>query len=761
MSRAPVTVAILAWNSWDTTKACLDSLRPTLGLRDQVIVVDNGSSDATAAGLRMYPWAHVVSNPTNRGIAGGWNEAAAQARHDVITFLHNDTLLLHPWIEPLLAAFEDPAVAAAGPRTDFAAGEQEVPTAEWSTKSELRRLARQWAAEHSGSTSEVSRLHGFCLAVRRDRLAEVGGFDEGYGAGGLPDADLCRSLSASGHRLVVCDGSFVHHAGHRTYEANGVDWVADRERGRRRLLERHGAEASRGEPTLVSACLIVKDEEERIGECLASLHGFADEIVVYDTGSSDGTVGLARKAGATVIEGYWDDDFSRARNDALRHCRGEWVVWVDADETLQTSDRVALRIQLVRTGSTVDAYSVRIQNLTGVGVGSEFSHHAARLFRRRRCEWTGRLHEQIARRENHAPIAQADIESVWIRHTGYLSESLSGRNKAERNLRVAQVELDSGDGWDRGYSLTSLGRSLLLSGRPAEALERLTEALQCTDNGITRRLAIRTAVDATSALGCLDEALAWALRQAEEGTDPNTAAATEAGVRVARGEWAEVLDLLATVTAGVSDADGFAPPPGLVAAQKARALSALGRPGEAADVLLGSLSEDGVLDTHLGDLVQDMIAAERPLQALAHAIPADRFVMFMAQVLQLQDEPADAVLEACFSTDFNTMVVLATASKLALRLPLERAVVWSERLRQAGHAHACPLIGSARAAGSSVTRALAAGTAYATFGDDRGPELFRLAFASAPMEDRAIIGREIATLAPHLAADASAGILVR
>lgn len=754
MSRAPVTIAILAWNSWDTTRACLDSLRPTLGMRDQVIVVDNGSTDSTAAGLRLYPWVEVITNSSNRGMAIGWNETAARARHDIVIFLHNDTLLVHQWIDPLVAAFEDAGLGAAGPRSDCAAGSQEVPALGEATGPELRRLARQWAREHRGSISEAPRLNGFCLAVRRDRLAEVGGFDEGYGPGGLPDADLSRTLVEAGYRLAVCHGSFVHHAGHRTYEANGLDWVADREKGRQRLLERHGPEASRDEPVLVSACLIVKDEEDRLGECLASLDGFADEVIVYDTGSTDRTVAVAEEAGATVIEGYWDDDFSRARNEALGYCRGDWVVWVDADETLQTSDRAGLRAKLVRTATTVDAYSVRIQNLTGVGVGSEFSHHAARLFRRRRCEWTGRLHEQIARRETHDPIVQADIGTVWIRHTGYLNESLSGRNKAERNVRVAQAEVDSGDGWDRGYSLTSLGRSLLLAGRAEDALERLTEALECTDNGITRRLAVRTAVDATVALGRLDEALSWALRQADEGTDRNTAAATEAGVRVAREEWSEALDLLADVVPGISDADGFAPPPGLVAAQKARALSALGQPAGAADVLLGSLSEDGVLDTHLGELVQAMISAGRPLEDLSAAIPADRVVMFMAQILQLQDGPADAVLEACFSAGMNRTAVLATASKLAPRLPVERAMVWSFRLRQAGQAQLCPLVAIARGAGSPVPRARAAAAAFGAFGDPRAADLFYSALNSSSGQERDQIVEETSQLAPPLVAGA-------
>ena len=50
MRRSPATIVILAWNAWESTQACLDSLSPTLGVRDQVVVVDNGSTDATPAG---------------------------------------------------------------------------------------------------------------------------------------------------------------------------------------------------------------------------------------------------------------------------------------------------------------------------------------------------------------------------------------------------------------------------------------------------------------------------------------------------------------------------------------------------------------------------------------------------------------------------------------------------------------------------------------------------------------------------------------
>ncbi|HET6873188.1 MAG TPA: glycosyltransferase [Acidimicrobiales bacterium] len=394
--RAPVTIAILAWNSWETTRACLDSLRPTLGVRDQVVVVDNGSTDGTAAGLRAYPWVDVVTNAENRGFAGGCNDAAAHARHDIIIFLNNDTVLAGHWIEPLVKALATDGVGAAGPRSNFVSGPQIVETATYSSSSQMRRFARDWMQSHRGQTTPTERLVGFCLAVRSSAYEQIGGFDEAYGTGGFEDDDLCQRLLQAGWELLICHDSFVHHEGHKTFQANGLDWLAEQDSNRDRFISTHIS--SGGRVPLVSACLIVKDEEERLGDCLRSLQPVVDEMVVYDTGSSDGTVALARSFGATVIEGYWDDDFARARNDALSHCKGEWIAWLDADETLEYADPAVVRSLLARTKPEIDAWSVRINNLTGAGAGSEFVHHAARIFRRRRCEWIGRLHEQIHRR---------------------------------------------------------------------------------------------------------------------------------------------------------------------------------------------------------------------------------------------------------------------------------------------------------------------------------------------------------------------------
>ena len=93
MPHPAATIVIPVWNQWELTRACLESLRPTLGTRDRVVVVDNGSQDQTPAGLRAYKWVEVITNETNRGFAVASNQGAARAEGEIVVFLNNDTVL--------------------------------------------------------------------------------------------------------------------------------------------------------------------------------------------------------------------------------------------------------------------------------------------------------------------------------------------------------------------------------------------------------------------------------------------------------------------------------------------------------------------------------------------------------------------------------------------------------------------------------------------------------------------------------------------
>src|SRR4051812_39689448 len=99
--RPAPSIVIPVWKQWDMTRGCLETLRPTLGLRDEVIVVDNGSEDETKAGLARFPWVKVITNEENQGFSIGCNQGAAAATNDIIVFLNNDTVLAHRWLDGL------------------------------------------------------------------------------------------------------------------------------------------------------------------------------------------------------------------------------------------------------------------------------------------------------------------------------------------------------------------------------------------------------------------------------------------------------------------------------------------------------------------------------------------------------------------------------------------------------------------------------------------------------------------------------------
>src|SRR5690242_15059907 len=84
----------------------------------------------------------------------------------------------------------------------------------------------------------------------------------------------------------------------------------------------------------ISLCMIVKNEEASLATCLQSAADLVNEVIVVDTGSSDQTKAIAARFGARVHDFAWVNDFSAARNESLRQASGEWIFWLDADESL-------------------------------------------------------------------------------------------------------------------------------------------------------------------------------------------------------------------------------------------------------------------------------------------------------------------------------------------------------------------------------------------------------------------------------------------
>ena len=203
--------------------------------------------------------------------------------------------------------------------------------------------------------------------------------------------------------------------------------------------ERPPRRGRRLEMPSLGACLIVRDGATALRACLASLKGAIDVIVVVDTGSVDESVAIARHSGVRVVQWAWQDDFAAAWNVALEHCRTEWVLSIDADEIAAIGS--GLHERLARAPEAVDAYAIEIELDADGRSGGILWHREAKLFRRQRVRWQGRVHERLVR-VNGAPPRVEPIEARVIRllHHGY-GDDETIRMKAARNARLAELEI--------------------------------------------------------------------------------------------------------------------------------------------------------------------------------------------------------------------------------------------------------------------------------------------------------------------------------
>ncbi|MCL4422088.1 MAG: glycosyltransferase [Actinobacteria bacterium] len=766
--RPPCAVIITSQDSWAYTKACLESLRPTLAETDQVVVVDDGSLDEAASLKCRYPWVSWLRNASPLGKQKARNQAAwavakqhgrSPADTVVLVFADCDTIFAKHWLDQLVAAMNLPGVLAAGPVTDSGPIAQLLPQGSWwpSDHKALRDFGRTWAQSHTGNTRQVDTLGGFCLAVRLESFIEIKGFDEQYPAGPHGEEDLCARLGAPRGGLVVAEASVVHHGGHFPSCYGTVERSHALSEGENVFVRRNGRRSFASRAVFISACLITKNEQANIAPCLASLEGIADEIVIYDTGSTDNTISIAENLGATVYRGGWEDDFSKARNQALAKCSGEWICWVDADEALKAPERTAVLDALSSTPDHVDGYLVSIDNLTGTGASGTFTHTAVRFFRRWRCKWSGALHEQVLVAANSAPPSLVHLQGARILHSGYLDTAMASRSKASRNLRVASSAAGKASKWDAGYSLVNLARSELLAGLYKEAIYHATQALSQSPLPPTARLALSTASESYIALGDIAKALQCAEQLRARSAVPMRADLLAARAHLAANRPELALKLLDAASLSTVDEDGFELDSTTVTASRAEALRQMGRTSEASELLLGSLAHEGLLSSHLSVLVSCLKEAGRSIGEIARHIPVGNSVSsvgLLAQVLQIEPGEADEILEACHAIHPGEISVLATAASCARDLPVERALVWSARLRQAGHEGSCPLIAKAQdPARPPDQRMIASATALRAFDDKRARNLFRRAASELVSDQVDLVAHQITLLCPELVAD--------
>ncbi|MCR5446018.1 MAG: glycosyltransferase [Schwartzia sp.] len=192
----------------------------------------------------------------------------------------------------------------------------------------------------------------------------------------------------------------------------------------------------------ISACVIVKNEEKDLPLWLENAKKYADEIIVVDTGSADATKEIAKSAGAAVYEISWKNDFSAAKNTAIEKASGDWIAFLDADETFFNPEIVPTELKnILKHHPETEALRVTIVNVDEDDRDREIQRfRTVRIFKREKnIRYQNPVHEVLVKTDGSEPVT-LDAESLSVRHTGYSTGRISEKHRRNLALLYADIE---------------------------------------------------------------------------------------------------------------------------------------------------------------------------------------------------------------------------------------------------------------------------------------------------------------------------------
>lgn len=215
----------------------------------------------------------------------------------------------------------------------------------------------------------------------------------------------------------------------------------------------------------ISLCMIVKNEERVLARCLESIKDAVDEIIIADTGSTDGTKDIALSYTPFVYDFEWTDDFSAARNFAFSKAKKDYILWLDADDIVTAENRKII-IDLKSQLSDEAAVMMKYETAFDEEGNAVFSYYRERLIRRSAPhKWMGRVHEAVVY-EGKTIYSNAAIQHHSVK-TEY----------STRNLEIYEKQAASGEPFsprDNFY----FARELYYHGRLEEAIAKLKDFLR-------------------------------------------------------------------------------------------------------------------------------------------------------------------------------------------------------------------------------------------------------------------------------------------
>lgn len=256
-------------------------------------------------------------------------------------------------------------------------------------------------------------------------------------------------------------------------------------------------------------CMIVKNEEDNLPRCLESVKDIVDEMVIVDTGSTDSTIDIAKRYGATVYEFPWNGSFSDARNHSLKHAGCDWILMMDADEEMDRSSHAAVKAIVEDKDNDTDAYYGESICYAGDTQGFDtILNLNLRLVRNGKGYFfTQPIHEQlwsnIYEKNPNAKVLEADIK---VYHYGYLKKDMLTHKKQDRNMEILKKQLE--DDPDNAFINFNLANEYNICGDNLKAIYYYEKAYKfCSPkHGFTSKLLLRMTACHMS-LGQMEDAI--------------------------------------------------------------------------------------------------------------------------------------------------------------------------------------------------------------------------------------------------------------
>lgn len=234
----------------------------------------------------------------------------------------------------------------------------------------------------------------------------------------------------------------------------------------------------------VSICIIAKNEEKYIVECLKRLVKYGMEIIVADTGSTDRTKEIASRYATKVIDFQWVNDFSAARNFCAENASYNWILALDCDEYVQNIDIQKLRICMQKFSK--DAGTVKLRNAAyrydgTIGYADE---NIIRFYNKNYYEFAYPVHENIiakGRNQNANNELQCFEVPMKVIHMGYLIDGDEMKQKQERNLKLLYQSAQN-ENARNAYTFFQIAQSEHIIGNLDKAIDNYRHCLEIEDN---------------------------------------------------------------------------------------------------------------------------------------------------------------------------------------------------------------------------------------------------------------------------------------